>query len=239
MKCMAILIVLSCAAAAASEKPAKRTPVDALRPFNDLIGAWRAAGTPEGTRDEQRRGFWTESISWSWQFKGQDAFLKAVIEKGKHFAKAELHFLPKKELYQLVLTTPSKDLLTFEGTLKDNVLTAERKDDSRNETQRIVVSMFHGTRFLYRYEVKPEGRASFTKVYSVGCTKEGVAFAGPGDNSPECVVSGGLGKIKVSYKGQTYYVCCTGCQEAFKDDPEKYLKEFAERKTKEAKEKGH
>ena len=51
------------------------------------------------------------------------------------------------------------------------------------------------------------------------------------------IVSGGLGKIKVSYKGQTYYVCCTGCQEAFKDDPEKYLKEYAERKAKEAKEK--
>ena len=51
------------------------------------------------------------------------------------------------------------------------------------------------------------------------------------------MVSGGLGKIKISYKGETYYVCCTGCQEAFKDDPEKYLKEYAERKAKEAKEK--
>jgi YHS domain-containing protein len=119
------------------------------------------------------------------------------------------------------------------------VLTVERNDETKKETQRIVLSMFHGTRFVYRFEVKAQGRASFAKLYSVGCTKEGVAFAGPGDNSPECVVSGGLGKIKVTYKGETYYVCCTGCQEAFKDDPEKYLKEYAARKAKEAKEKGH
>jgi len=224
--------------AAVADQPAGRTAMDALRPFNDLIGSWRAAGTPEGTREEKQRGFWTESIAWSWQFKGADVALRAEIEKGKHFRKAELRFLPEKDVYQLKLTTPAKETLSFEGKLKDNVLTAERLDDAKKETQRLVLSMFHGTRFLYRYEVKPQGRASFAKVYTVGCTKEGVAFAGPGDTSPECVVSGGLGKIKVTYKGETYYVCCTGCQEAFKDDPEKYLKEYAARKAKEAKEKG-
>jgi YHS domain-containing protein len=41
----------------------------------------------------------------------------------------------------------------------------------------------------------------------------------------------------VLYKGKTYYVCCSGCRDAFKDDPEKYIKEFEERKAKEAKEK--
>jgi YHS domain-containing protein len=136
------------------------------------------------------------------------------------------------------MTTPAKIALDFEGKLKDNVLTVERQDEAKMETQRLVLSMFHGTRFIYRYEVKPQGRVSFAKLYSVGCTKEGVAFAGPGDTHPECVVSGGLGKIKVTYKGETYYVCCTGCQEAFKDEPEKYLKEYKERKAKEAKEKG-
>ena len=45
--------------------------------------------------------------------------------------------------------------------------------------------------------------------------------------------SGGRGTIPVTYKGQTYYVCCTGCRDAFKEDPEKYLKEYAERKAKE------
>jgi hypothetical protein len=41
-----------------------------------------------------------------------------------------------------------------------------------------------------------------------------------------CIVSGGLGKITVSYKGKTYYVCCSGCRDAFSDQPEKYVKEW-------------
>ena len=223
--------------ATGADKPAKQTPGDALRAFNELIGSWRGTGTPEGTREEKQRGFWTESINWSWQFKGQDVALKALVEKGKHFSQMELRFLPDKDRYRLTLTTPDKKALDFEGSLIDNVLTVERAEEANKETQRLVLSMFHGTRFIYRFEVKPGDRASFAKRYSVGCTKEGVAFAGPGDTNPECVVSGGLGKIKVSYKGETYYVCCTGCQEAFKDDPEKYLKEYAARKAKEAREK--
>jgi hypothetical protein len=241
MKYFRIGIVLALAAGGVSsaDDSGKRSPADALRPFNDLIGSWRATGTPEGTREQQQRGFWNESITWTWYFKDKDVALKAAITKGKHFTGAELRFLPEKGHYKLTLTTPQKELLHFEGLLKDNVLTVQRTDEAKKETQRIILSMFHGNRFLYRFEVKPEGRASFARLYNVGCTKEGVAFAGPGDNSPECVVSGGLGKIKVTYKGETYYVCCTGCQEAFKDDPEKYLKEYAARKAKEAKEKGH
>ncbi|MBV9126060.1 MAG: YHS domain-containing protein [Planctomycetes bacterium] len=46
----------------------------------------------------------------------------------------------------------------------------------------------------------------------------------------ECIVTGGLGTIPVSYKGITYYVCCTGCKQAFEDNPEKILKEAAKRK---------
>ena len=70
-------------------------------------------------------------------------------------------------------------------------------------------------------------------VYQVGATKEGVPFAGRGDTSPECVVSGGKGTIAVSYKGKTYYVCCSGCRDEFKDNPEKYIKEYEARQARE------
>ena len=69
-------------------------------------------------------------------------------------------------------------------------------------------------------------------MYQVGATKEGVAFAS-GDGKPECIVSGGLGTTKLEYKGKTYYVCCSGCRDAFNDNPEKIIKEFEERKKKE------
>ena len=32
--------------------------------------------------------------------------------------------------------------------------------------------------------------------------------------------------MPVAYQGKTYYVCCSGCRDAFRDDPEKYIKEF-------------
>ena len=46
------------------------------------------------------------------------------------------------------------------------------------------------------------------------------------DEGPECVVSGGHGTMSTTYKGKTYYFCCTGCRDAFADNPEKYIKEY-------------
>ena len=102
-------------------------------------------------------------------------------------------------------------------------------DAASKETQRVVVTMLHETRFLYRYETRPEGRAGFNPQFQVGATREGVAFAS-GDKKPECVVTGGLGTMKVTYKGKDYYVCCSGCRDAFKDEPEKYIKEYEAKK---------
>lgn len=216
----------------AADTPAKPDPRQALQPFNHLIGSWKATGTLEG----KRRDFWVETMSWEWQFKGDDAWLKVALDKGKYFTKGELRPLPEKGHYQLNLTTPGKETLSFEGALKDGVLTLDREDETAKESQRLVIKLLHANRFLYRQEVKGKDQPLFRRLYEVGATKEGEPFAGSGDNKPVCIVSGGLGKIPVTYKGQTYYVCCTGCRDAFKEDPEKYIKEAAQ-KAKEAKDK--
>src|SRR5262249_53241531 len=122
-----------------------------------------------------------------------------------------------------------KETPVFEGTLDKKRLTLERQDEKKNETQRLVINVLHFNRHLYSYEVKPAERSAFTKVCSVGATKEGVGCAG-GDFAPECVVRGGLGTMPVVYKGTTYYVCCSGCRDAFNDEPEKYIKEYEARK---------
>jgi hypothetical protein len=222
-----LLVALVALPATAAERPAR----EALKPFNDLIGSWRCTGTPEGTREEKQKGFWTETASWSWQFKGDDAWLTATIDKGKYFTRCELRYLPDKEAYQLTLTTPAKQSLAFVGKLNDGRLTLTRDDDKTRESQQLVVSLLHANRFVYSYSVKPQGKTLFAKLYQVGCTKEGEDFA-IGDGKPECVVSGGLGRTAVTYKGQTYYVCCSGCADAFKEEPEKYIKEFEAKKKK-------
>jgi hypothetical protein len=225
------LLLLGVATAAAADAPAKFNPKEALQPFNELIGTWRGTGQPEGTRAEKQRGFWTESLSWEWAFKGPDAWLTVAFDKGKHFVKGELRALPEKDRYQLTLENTANQTVTFTGTLKDRRLTLDRSDDQKKETQRLIITLLHNNRFLYRYDVKAADRANFAQVYQVGATKEGVPFA-DGETGPECVVSGGLGTIKVMYKGQTYYVCCSGCRRAFQDDPEKYIKEFEAKKGK-------
>ena len=122
---------------------------------------------------------------------------------------------------------------TFVGGLtdKDKVLTLTRTDGPKDEEQRLVFSLLHHNRHLYRLEARPAGTTvAFTLKYQVGATKEGVAFADV-PKGPECIVSGGLGTMKVSYKGKDYWVCCSGCRDEFKDNPEKYIKD-AEAKAK-------
>ena len=204
---------------------------DALKGLNVLIGEWKGTGQPEGSLREKQAGFWTEGISWSWHFKGDDAWLSVAFDQGKHFKTGELRFVPDKKLFRLSLKTSADGEQVFEGKLDDKTLTLERDDPAAKEKQRLVFKLFHDNRFVYRFEKKRAGRASFAKVYEVGATRKGVAFAA-GDATPECIVSGGKGTMTVSFKGQTYYVCCSGCRDAFQDNPEKYIKEFNEKKAK-------
>ena len=201
---------------------------DALQPFNVLIGSWKGTGYPEGvSREDRAAGMWVETISWEWQFRNQDAWLKVTFEKGKYYTGGELRYSAAKRAYQLALATPDKSTHTFAGTLKDRVLTLDRVGGPAGEEQRLVVSLLHHNRYLYRLEARPAGAAvGFTKRFQVGATKEGVAFADV-PKGPECIVSGGAATMRVTYQGKDYYVCCSGCRDAFKEDPEKFIQEAA------------
>jgi hypothetical protein len=227
-------IILLALFAIATDPPVQSmTAKDALQPFNLLVGSWKGSGAPEGTREERAAGTWSETIEWVWKFKGSDAWLAASFDKGKHFAKGELHYTPdigKKSPephFTLTLTAPDKSTRRFVGTLKEKVLTLNRADGPAEEEQRLVISLLHHNRYLYRFETRPAGTTvAFSRKFQVGATKEGVPFADV-PKGPECIVSGGLGTIKVTYKGKDYWVCCSGCRDEFKADPEKYLKEAA------------
>jgi hypothetical protein len=206
------------------------TAREAFKPLNVLMGSWRGNGVPEGgTKEERLAGAWNETISWEWQFKDSDPRLVATFEKSKHFTKGELRYTPEEDQprFTLTLTHTDKITSTYVGTLtdKDKVLALTRTDGPAAEEQRIVFNLLHHNRYLYRLETRPaKTEVAFTKKYQVGATKEGVAFADV-PKGPECIVSGGLGTIKVTYQGKEYYVCCSGCRDEFRDNPEKYIKE--------------
>ncbi len=208
-------------------------PRAALKSFQELIGQWRATGEPAtGTQSEKAKGVWKESIEWSWKFKGEQAWLTFAIDNGKYFTKGELRSLAADQ-YHLLLTTRQGQLQNYEGKLTNNgrKLVLERTDKDRQEDARLTLSLIGDIRFQYLLETKPRERKLYTRVFQVGATREGESLAGATkSNAPECVVSGGLGTMKVSHQGVTYYVCCTGCLEAFKENPEKYIAEFKAKK---------
>ena len=208
----------------------KVSPRDALKPLHLLVGSWKGTGMPEGTPDERQKGHWTETVAWEWQFKGNDAWLKLDVAKGKHFTGGELRSAGDE--FELVMTMASKEKLAYRGKLKDKQLALERAIPESKLVERLTFSLLHENRITYRLETRTSTGTTLTRKYLVGLTKEGVAFADVGPSERECIVSGGRGTIAVSHNGKTYYVCCSGCRDEFKESPEKYVKEWEAKRKK-------
>jgi hypothetical protein len=222
--------------AAPGGTPTKKTPREALKAFNELVGPWRGVGEPAtGTVADKQKGFWKEGISWGWKIKGDDAWLVLEVTNGKHFKGGELRYLADKDQFQLSMFPKDGGAnWVFLGQIDDKGrnLIVDRSDEARGEDQRITINLVGEIRFVYRFDRKKSNVKFYTRDYLVAATKEGESL-GAADKKPECVVTGGLGTSQVSYKGETFYVCCTGCRDAFNENPEKYIKEFKEKKAKE------
>jgi YHS domain-containing protein len=227
---MSRLAILSAVAvlvgSAAGDTPKVKSPREALKPFNLLVGSWKGTGTPEGSTEVRQKGHWTETVTWEWQFKGDDAWLTVTFDKGKYFTRGELRHVPVRDGFELTLTTVAKETLTYAGELKGKQLALERPLPDGKVVERLTLNLLHDNRVTYRVETRLASGTALTRKYLVGLTKEGEAFADVGRSERECIVSGGRGTIAVSYEGKTYYVCCTGCRDEFKSDPAKYVREW-------------
>src|SRR5262249_45493883 len=210
LACLAVTLV-ACGAAGAAES--KKSAKEGLQELHDLIGSWKCTGNPLVGSKEERDKFWQEKIAWQWQFKDKDVWLSADLSKGKYYSKFVVRYLPDKDAYKLEATTGDKATHDFTGKLEGNEskkLTFERTDEKTRKAQRLIFSLLHHNRYLQTYEERPADSKSFTQLYRIGATKEGVDFATV-NKGPECIVSGGLGTMAVTHKGKTYYVCCSGC----------------------------
>jgi YHS domain-containing protein len=218
------LFVTTATSTAAPTADQKKTK-EALRELQDFIGGWKGNGQTK-TRPGPRDPFWSETVRWSWKFKGDDCWLTVDFAGGKFLKGAELRYLVKTKKYQLTGTpVEGKDKLVFEGALNDDKLVLERTDPKTKAVLRITMNLAaEGIRLIYRVERKPG--TLWNLEYMVATTKEGEALAGKAAKGPECVVSGGKGTMTVSYNGETFWVCCTGCRDAFNENPKKYVDEF-------------
>ncbi len=227
-----VLGILVGARALAADSKEKAEAKEALKALQEFIGAWKGSGGPDKPRPAPRDPIWSETLSWGWRFKGDDAWLVLEVKNGKHLRGGELRYLPGKKVYQFTALMTDGKKLVYEGELKNDVLTLERSDAGSGQTQQIKMNTAaEGVRFIYRAASKPKGGTVWRKDYLVQATKEGESL-GKAEKKNECVVSGGVGTMAISYKGETYYVCCSGCADEFRANPEKYVAEFKAKKNK-------
>jgi YHS domain-containing protein len=212
--------------APAADQGAGQIAKEALQALNDFIGGWKGNGSVE----KDARATWKETVRWSWRFKGDDAWLVLEIAGGKYLTGGELRYLVDQKRYQLTARDKDGKKVVYEGELKKGRLILERLDPKTRETQQLKMNLAGGgIRFIYALAHRPANRTLFTNDFQVACTKEGETF-GAKEHKNECVVSGGLGTMAVSHKGETYWVCCSGCRDAFNENPEKYIAEYKAKK---------
>jgi hypothetical protein len=217
--------------ATAADKDDRAVKMEALQALNDYIGDWNGTGDVANARPGSKT-LWSETVSWAWRFKGEDVWLVMRIKDGKLFKSGVLRYLPDDKKYELTLTNAKDKKLVYQGAIKDEIFTLERVDPDTKDTHRLTMNLAgDGIRLIYKAARKPAGKTLYKEEYMVACGKVGESL-GAKEKKNLCVVSGGLGTSTVTYKGQTYYLCCSGCRDAFNENPEKYIKEFEAKKNK-------
>jgi YHS domain-containing protein len=222
----------------------------ALAAFQSLIGEWKGVGQPHRGSNQ---GSWSEESQWAWRFADGRAEIVAKLDHDPYVGALRLQTAGRVGQFRLIATPPA-DKPDAKSTVKsadqDSSPTKEARfsgtagadgqlvlniegDPAPTRTARVTLRIVaDGDRLVMIYEARNGDR--FTRLAEVGSTRKGSSFAVKGAGAHECVVTGGQGTIAVEYKGETYYVCCTGCRDLFKQDPEKVLAEYRERKAREA-----
>jgi hypothetical protein len=203
-------------------------PKEGLEALQEYIGGWKNG------QATSKAGAWTEKASWSWRFKDKDRWMTFDLDGSKAYKGGEVRYLADKSKYEITLIDKTGAKAVFVGEIKKNILVVERVNPDTKDTEQLKMNIAGGgDRLNYEIWVKPDGRTMFARQLQVGYTREGVTFGTEaGGKKPECVVTGGLGTMTVSYMGQTYYVCCSGCRDAFNDNPAKIIAEYNKKKKK-------
>jgi YHS domain-containing protein len=199
-----------------------------LKPLNGLIGKWKGTAQPQDREAKRKRQFWKEESSWVWLLTKEKTGLAWEIKGSRLVNKAFVTWQPKEKQFQVQLILATGEVVPLQGTVAANQFTAEGAAKN-GDRWRLTVRIANENRFSYTLDRRASDDESYVPVVETGNTREGVKFAA-GSAGPECIVTGGKATITVTYKGKTYYVCCSGCKEAFEADPESFIKAAEKKK---------
>ncbi len=209
----------------------------AFAPFEYLVGQWNGSATPKDTAQSFRG--WPEKHNWAWTFvSGKPTGLSVAIAGGKVLADGKLSYDAGRKLYRLDGhgPKPAGAPIAFEGNLspsgKSLVLeqvaagSASGRAAASGTLRLTIWPNSNFIRYTMAVDRKEPGAVQFSHAIEVGLTKEGESLAGgtTESNRPKCIVTGGSATMTVTYNGQTFPLCCTGCRDEFNENPEKYIK---------------
>jgi hypothetical protein len=220
--------------------PTRAEIIEALKPIQVILGKWR--GT---TRKEVGDFKGTDDPHWVWDLR-TDRDRPALVMKsteGLYFQLARLTWLKTDNRFRLETTSSDGVKRVFEGTYTEPPqefqeagtivqrkfkLQLDEQGDAKERWQ-LVMNLQNNDRYLL--ELAKARANNFFRFDTVGHQRDGTSFAQSDTDYGErkCIISGGLGTIQVSHLGKSYWVCCTGCEAAFKEDPEGWLKEAAQK----------
>jgi len=205
----------------------------ALQELGELgfIGQWKLSG--DATIDGKKtvvNELW--DLGWKFDKKTGDAWMVVTVKDGKFFTSAVLTYDVAKKTYLFTAKDKADTELPFVGKLVKDKLVLERKDPKSGDVYKLSLNtLSEGVRFNGEYDLQTGGKGLATRICKLTGGKEGESFAG-GKKKNECCVTGGAGTIPVSFGGKTYYVCCSGCKEAFEENPKKVVEDYEKSKKK-------
>jgi len=222
--------------------------MDRMKPLQILLGQWRGI-----TRKEQS----LVPQQWVWDLKTDPDQPALVLVAGEspYFRSGRLTWSASEKAFEFSGTNSQGQRQVFRGgfsqpprqvagdaddqpqmTFKLELTEAAvTKKPGPGTSWRVVFNQQENNRMLVELS-RRRGQAAFRLQDTIGCQREGTSFALSDTDYGEktCVISQGLGTTAVSFKGKTYWVCCSGCKAAFEEEPEKWIARFEAMKAKKA-----
>ena len=197
-------------------------PAAQLADFNWMIGEWNGVAQP---KRGSAVGSWTESIDVAYTFDAAKTEPSGI----------ELTHDGSQVFETITLEAAAKNVRINRPDGTTVVLPLSESTESRwiygdqQEPFRLTLRKLSEIRIVLLLEARRGTR--FRREVEIGYTRAGEKLASGAGSGPQCIVTGGRGTIAVEHNGQTYYVCCSGCRQAFEKHPDAIIEAAKARAT--------